>query len=345
MSAPLAASVGVSEADSRPRRQKGAVKWHPGHYVTLMSGLAPDPAHMEEVIAEMQEYPIRGAQIRYTWAELEPTRGQYDFSRIERDLGLLAAGGKQLFILLQTKQFGASTALPPYLDDEFDGTFAFANSSGGGRNIKLWDWRVRATLIALCRRLGQAFNAHPALEGLALTETALGQPSEIGISAEQKQQFFSNLLLVNAALRQAFPNTVTMQFTNYPRDMLPGFVTGLRDMGAAMGGPDILLDDPGLNSGVYPYYEALAGLVPLGPSVQSEDYKARTHNGPHDPPAIDELYRVGRDQLHANYLFWTRVAYPNDNPWTTVLEYMRAPAFPADIAGGLDDQRPSGIAT
>jgi len=48
-------------------------------------------------------------------------------------------------------------------------------------------------------------------------------------------------------MRYAFPNTITSQFTNYPRKILESFTTSLKKMGAALGGPDIFMDDPGLN--------------------------------------------------------------------------------------------------
>lgn len=334
----------------------GQVKWHPGHYVSLLPGQAPNPSHMQAVITELQGYSmLRGVQIRYTWAELEPSSGQYDFSRIQRDLDLLQPAGKRLFILLQTKQFGDGfPTIPTYLDTDISGggSFAITNaaeaSSGEGaatgRNIKLWNRTIRDRLIALNNALGARFNQHPSLEGLAMTETAMGTPVDIAVTARQKQSFYDNLLQVQGALRKAFPNTVTMQFTNYPKNILPTFVAGLRKIGAALGGPDIYLDDPDLLTGVYPYYGQQSGQLPLGPSVQGDNYYRRVYGGPEEPPSIDELYQFGRNELRANYMFWTRRAYPNDNPYAQVLSYMSSPGFPAGLAGGLDVNCPRAYA-
>lgn len=325
------------------------VKWHPGHYVTLLPDGAPRLAYMQRAIGELQANPaLRGLQIRYTWAELEPERGLYDFSRIERDLELLAAADKRLFILLQTKSFDRSSPAPAYLDAELPdgGTYAFAKTrivEGelpriAGYNIRLWDTGVRERLKALTAALGKRFNTHPALEGMAMTETSLGF-ALTPIERPQANAFFTNLLQVHASLRQAFPNTVTLQFTNYPVNQLPTFVPGLRDVDAGLGGPDTFVDNPSLESGVYPYYRQLAGVVPLAPSVQYENYFARTHGGAYDPPSIDEIYQFARNELKANYIFWAR--YATRNTWANVLAYVNEPGFAQDEAGGLASACPS----
>lgn len=327
----------------------GQVKWHPGHYVTLLQGQAPKLSHMQTVIAELQQHPnLRGVQIRYPWAELEPSQGVYDFSRIQRDLDLLAPTGKRLFILLQTKAFDNSyPVIPSYLDSgaEISGGGSFPIISAAyagaedtvatGRNIKLWNRNVRERLTALIKALGSRFNKHATLEGLALTETAMGTPVGITVTTAQQTAFYDNLLLVNRNLRAAFPNTVTMQFTNYPMNILSTFVTGLRASGSGLGGPDIFLSDQDLLNGVYMHYPQQAGQLPLGPSVQGENYERRYYGGPDNPPSIDALYHFGRDNLRANYIFWTRKTSPEDSPYQRLLNYISSPDFPAGAAGGL----------
>lgn len=355
VSAPAKAALasGAAAAASARRIDKNTrtlVKWRPGHYVTLLPGSAPRLAYMQRVIGELQANPaLRGLQIRYTWAELEPVRGVYDFSRVERDLELLAAVDKRLFILLQTKSFDASSPAPAYLDTDLPdgGTYAFAKTRVvegvapriAGHNIRLWSAEVRDRLSALTLALGKRFNSHPALEGLAMTETALGFPLT-PIPRPQVDAFFANLLQVHGRLREAFPNTVTLQFANYPTNQLPTFVPGLRDAAAGLGGPDTFVDNIGLEGGVYPYYRQFAGVVPLAPSVQYENYFARTHGGAYDPPSIDEIYQFARNRLKANYLFWSRYANPGRNTWANVLEYMNDASFAPDAAGGLAAECP-----
>lgn len=330
----------------------GAVKWHPGHYVTLAPFASDGPGYFNEVLDEISRYPaLRGVQKRYMWADLETKEGTYDFSEIEYDLARLAARDKRLVILLQTKSFKTSVhASPAYLRTAKyeDGEFAI-NVKGRkgavdikaqtGTNIKLWNPHVRDRLAALMNALGERFNSHPHLEAVALTETAFGQPATF-ISGGLRERFYDNLLTVDREMRRAFPNTVTLQFINFPRSILKDFIGGLAEAGVGLGGPDIFLEEHGLLNGVYPYYPRLAGTIPLAPSVQHENYYTRRHGGAPDAPSVEELYRFARDELKANYLFWTRRLVPPEKPYARVLEMLSSPAFPQDPAGGLNTACP-----
>jgi hypothetical protein len=341
------APLGAQAADP-----SDAVKWHPGHYVTVV-GQGGGDERLDAVLDELERHrDLRGAQIRYAWAALEPERGHYDFGPIDRDLSRLAAIHKRLFVLVQTKSFGVgASAVPAYLHSEEFGGGAFelatpADKEGGyrqqglhGENIALWNDAVRDRLVALLKALGERFDRQPYLEGVALTETAMGRPAH-ALGADAKERFFRNQLIVAQSLRGAFPTTVTMQFVNFPKDILPWFVAGLRDKGVGLGGPDVFLDDPSLNTGAYPYYTQLSGVVPLGPSVQHEDYVARRARGPHDPPSVDALFRFARDTLHANYIFWTRRLYGKEHPYRDVLELLESEPLRNDEAGGLDTRCP-----
>ena len=52
-----------------------------------------------------------GAQLKYTWRELERAKGIYDFSAIQHDLIFLQSKGKKLFIQLQDASFDCLTSL------------------------------------------------------------------------------------------------------------------------------------------------------------------------------------------------------------------------------------------
>lgn len=258
----------------------------------------------------------------------------------------MSSRGKRLVILLQTKSFKADApAAPAYLVAEKyeGGSFAIdipesaatSNRAQAGANLKLWNPLVRDRLSALLRAMGERFNKEPYLEAVALTETALGKPAE-SLADTQERRYFDNLLAVNRDMRRAFPNTVTIQFVNYPRSILNHFIGEMGEAGIGLGGPDVFPDDPGLTKGAYTFYPRMAGLIPLAPSVQHENYYTRRHRGPRDAPSIEELYRFARDDLQANYLFWTRRVVPPEKPFTKVLDLMRTPGFPRDPAGGLN---------
>lgn len=341
-SSALGSTCVTRQAPDQPRQ----VKWHPGHYITLPSGQGNDPSFMRDALNELEgNAALRGIQKRYSWAQLEPTKDRYDFSGIEKDLELLAARGKQLVVLLQLKTFSKDhESIPEYLKTEaYDGgTFEldvradgnFRKNARTGSGLKLWHPAVRERLIALACAMGRELNEQPHLEAVAITETAIGQP-RVALTREQVDGYFDSLVAVHRAWRVAFPNTVTLQFVNYPRSHIEAFTKAITGFGAGVGGPDTFLADRGLEAGAYKLYPALAGVVPLAPSVQPENYAARQHRGPRNPPSPEEIYDFARTRLSANYIFWTRRLVGTDQPWFDVLKFIQSPAFPRDPAGGL----------
>ena len=327
----------------------GVVKWHPGHYYAPMTFMQSNPSIMAQVYAELKATPaLRGLQIRFSWLELEPEEGRYDFKGIEQILSELIPLNKHLVILLELKSFNPKILpVPSYMRTEAyeGGAFPFSTygqSTPRGYNLKLWNSGVHARLVALLTELGKRFNGHANFEGIGLPETAFGQPIEL-ISSHDTGKYYDNLLDVQRQMRVAFPNTLTYQFVNYPREILPGFVDQLRTIGTGMGGPDIFMEDPGLNfdhpnkpKGVYLYYPHMSGLIPLTPSVMQANYDNTRYDGKGRVPTIGELLAFGRDRLKANYLFWTRAP----GHFQQVLEQMRQIPLQGNPAGGLDASCP-----
>lgn len=338
----------------------GAIKWHPGHYAAIERNQNTKSAYLKGLYADLDSTPaLRGVLLRFAWSELEPTKGNYDFSAIEQQLNELAAHHKQLIILVETKSFGypnETPIAPDYIlnEPEFEGgAFKFPAGPGAqkgqasrtgrrGSNLKLWNLHVYERLSALLETLGKRFNAHPNFEAIALQETAMGM-SEESTTPAQEDGFFDNLLKLHAQLRTNFPNTVTIQFTNYPIRKLGLLTSRFKAMGTGLGGPDVFVSDRGLNrpDGVYSYYPKLSGVVPLAPMVARGNYVAARHGGPaSDAPDVDQLYSFARDRLKANYLFWAR---PSDrsNYFPRVVQILNQPELRSDPAGGLSKACPS----
>ena len=332
----------------------GVVKWHPGHYYAPMTFMRTNPSIMTQVYAELKATPaLRGLQVRFTWPELEPEEGRYDFKGIENVLTELAPLNKHLIIFLELKSFNPQIfPVPAYMRTEVyeGGAFPFSTfgqSTPRGYNLKLWNSNVHDRLVALVTALGKRFNGHAHFEGIGLPETAFGQPIEL-VSSHDTERYYDNLLDVQRHMRTAFPNTLTYQFVNYPREILAGFVDHMRTIGTGLGGPDIFLDDPGLTfdhpnkpKGVYFYYPQMSGLIPLTPSVMQANYDNTRHDGKGRVPTIAELLAFGRDRLRANYLFWTRAP----GHFQQVLEQMQRIPLQGNLAGGLDAACPKAYAS
>ncbi len=327
---------------SEARAAGTRVKWNPGHYVALSRR---DVGSLHTALREIRDVPqAKGLLLRYSWRQLEPRKGQYNFATIDRDVALARSYGKRVFIMIETKVFKPGLrAAPDYMYTREYGGGAYktrisakptlGTSHRYGENIALFNDKVRDRLIALTSAMGRRFNLNNAVEGLTFNETAMGQAVH-PLSRAQSDEFFRNLAQVNTATRRAFPNTVVMQFINFPASYMPGLVRNMLNSSVALGGPDTFLNDHDLNRNTYPLYDQAQGKVPIGPSVQPENYLTRSQNGPHSPPKVTELHAFAQNRLHANYLFWSRTLGPH-KPYNNVLRMFKSEAFGRDNAGGL----------
>lgn len=236
---------------------------------------------------------FEGAQLKYSWRELEPEKGAYKFDPIRRDLGFLAAKGKKLFIQLQDVSFDdAIVNSPRYIEA--------ARQLPEGWVAKRWDPAVRARFAALLNALGTEFDGR--IEGINLPETAIevGRPKGFTF-AGYRDAIVSNM----AALKKAFPKSVAMQYANFmPGEWLPGEDKGYlrsvyqaaRRLRVGVGGPDLLPRRRGQLDHAYPLIRECAGIVPTGIAVQTGNYGQIT---------IPELHQFARDNLKVNYIFWS----------------------------------------
>lgn len=126
---------------------------------------------------------FEGAQLKYTWRELEPEKDGYDFSAIRKDLAFLNSKGKRLFIQLQDVSFdGSIVNVPKYLvrDHTYNGGADRdyriegddeARAVPAGWVARRWDAAVRERFHKLLNALGKEFDGK--IEGINLPETAV----------------------------------------------------------------------------------------------------------------------------------------------------------------------------
>jgi hypothetical protein len=124
---------------------------------------------------------IGGAQVVYSWKELEPAEDRYDFSAIERDLAQTAALGKELVIQIQDRFFQPEAKnIPAYLmtDPRYGGGLAPQTDTAGenqpagsGWVARQWDPALRARYQKLLAALAQKFDGR--VYGVNLPETAI----------------------------------------------------------------------------------------------------------------------------------------------------------------------------
>ncbi len=326
------------------------IKWHPGHY-TMLVGDPNNPNLMNQVYTELAETPaLRGVVIRFEWSELEKTQGVYNFKPIDARLKELTARNKQLVILLETKSFDKAKLVPDYLlTAKYEGGVfpigAYGSNVVKGYNLKLWNNGVKERLAALITALGARYNANPNFEGIGLQETALGDPIK-PLTNTQISMFYKNLIGMDTHMRKQFPHSMVFQFTNYPRPLIKSVVDNLKVTGGMLSATDIFPEDPGLlfpgtPPGIYTYFPKNKGLMPLGAQVEKPNYYNTRHDGKGHKPTVQQLLNFARDNLHVNYLFWTRTP----EIYAKVLEVLNAKAQKTSPTGGLAASCPASYAS
>lgn len=348
----LLTATAAACAPGLPWAQGAGMKWHPGQYIHIPTrGGAEMVEDTLDQIRNVQS--ARGLQLRYTWAELEPNEDRFNFDRLRQDLDRVASYKKRLHVLLMLKSFaGGARPVPEYLEQKAGSgrsTYSIGieekQAPGGpraraGQNVALWEPAVLENLEKFLFAMGKALDSHPALESVAFNETALGR-ADRSISDDDRNGFFKNLASANRTLRKAFPTTVAIQFVNFPKQAIQTLVGQMPEYGIGLGGPDVFLDDRSLRDNVYTQYPRLAGVVPLAPSVQFENYVALSHQGERTSVPIEDLYNFARNQLRANYLYWTRPQKGLKNVWPDVLNFLKTHPQGSTLTGGLATACPS----
>jgi hypothetical protein len=267
---------------------------------------------------------VEGAQIAYTWRQLEPEKDVYDFSRIREDLAFLTPKGKKLFVQLQDVSFSpARLNVPQYLltdpvygggaakqyeikgDDESTAVFS-------GWASRRWDPAVQQRFHKLLFALGKEFDGR--IEGINFAETSVtfGSSGRLFPPGFSFETYPAAVITNMKALKRAFPKSVAMQYGNF----MPGEWRATNDKGylqavyraaaesnVAMGGPDLMPYRPGQLKTSYPLLREVAAIVPTGLAVQDGNL-AEVNPVSGKRVQVGELVQFATDNLKLDYIFW-----------------------------------------
>lgn len=263
---------------------------------------------------------IIGAQLKYTWRELEPAPDRYEFGAIREDLAFLRQHGKRLFLQLQDVSFSEAQVSPDYLrsDPAYHGgvagkyeTDAAGNPQFAGWVARRWDPAVRERFARLLAALAREFDG--SIEGVVLPETSLGfddparQPS--GYSAAG---YASGVRETLTAARSAFHRSCVIIYANFmPGDSAE--VDGRRFLrevyahaamiGVGVGGPDILPNRPFQRINSLSLIESRPAGVIAAMAVQDGNLADRDRNTG-QRITVSDLYTFAVTRLRLNYIFW-----------------------------------------
>jgi hypothetical protein len=277
---------------------------------------------VEEVAPLLADHAIEGVQILYTWKQLEPEEGRYDFSQIERDLAEAERMDRLLWVQLQDRFFlPTARNLPDYLLEEpqYEGglkqqtTFVGEGEpEGGGWVAMQWNPALRARFQTLIAALAERFDGR--IYGINLPETSadFGEPDEAFCDAYFEAEL-ENILFA----RRAFEQSYVVQYINFfpcewDNDHLymERFFDAAVAQGIGLGGPDIAPYRRGQMRNSYPFFNRLQDELPLiAMAVQGATL---TYTNPETGEKFTrtEFLDFATGYLGVDIIFWTEEA-----PW------------------------------
>jgi len=282
-------------------------------------------AHERERIREaafLGNPRLCGAQLKYTWRELEPQEGEYAFDGIRRDLAFLEANGKALWIQLQDVTFDERKPVPDWLCTEAYGGGAARKYEGDekpetedvfdGWVARRWDPRVQARFAQLLAALGREFDG--AILGLNLAETAIGFGD---VEAKWPEGFtparYAEAVKENvSAAKAAFSKSHVVLYANFlPGEWLPwddkGYLKGVHahcaKVGAGVGGPDLRPLAKGQQTHILPLLRARKEGVVAALAVQDGNLD-EIDKATGRAMTVQDLLRIAETDLRLDYVFW-----------------------------------------
>ncbi|CAN5292665.1 hypothetical protein BH24PSE2_BH24PSE2_12620 [soil metagenome] len=290
----------------------GSRKYNAGHYISLMRG-----NDGQTVMADSIQPGVMGFKKRYTWRELEPSLGQYDFSEIASDLAFASSQGMHLIVMIEDKTFKNEKPTPVYLQ----GTEYTRANRADGYTLVRWSPYVVTRMKALVQAIGQRFDANAYFEGIALQESAPGfDGATLNATGYTPEKYRDALIAVLSHAATSMPKSRVFWFMNFfpgKQDYIGDIASAVASKGVIMGGPDVAPDNWALVNRTYPFYHEFAGKMPLFGQVEPMVY-SHLHADTSYPTkywTMAELFKYGRDTLKIDYMFWVRLpkASPSDS--------------------------------
>lgn len=267
---------------------------------------------------------IKGAQLKYMWRELEPSKNRYALQLIQNDLDFLTSKGKKLFVQLQDVNFDTSLVkpVPDYLinDKHYHGGVSLKYDTRDddvvirqdGYVARRWDRAVADRFFNLLKVLGERFDGK--IEGINLPETAVG----FGDTGKLYPEGFTPEVYRDAIqeymkrAKIAFPRSVVILYANFmPGEWLPhknkSYLESLfalaKKKGVGMGGPDIQIYKKAQMNHSYKLFKEYAGEIVTGVAVQDGNYE-EINPKTGKRVKVDELYDFAHSYLGLDYVFW-----------------------------------------
>jgi hypothetical protein len=302
------------------------------HYVFF----GQDREQLKDARSFLDTPAFEGAQVAYSWRQLEQGKDNYDFSLIREDLAFLNAHGKKLWIQYQDVTFNPNRInVPKYLldDPKYNGGADKQYQIKGddeaqavheGWMARRYDPAVQERLHKLYAALGKEFDGRVVGINDAETSSGFGWTGKLFPKGYTKEIYRDAIIANMKALKRAFPQSIAMVYANFMpggRSYLEAVYRAARESNVAVGGPDLMPFRPFQRANSYPLIRESAGKVPTGLAVQDGNY-GDVNQETGKRATIAELLKFGADELKLDYIFWcTQEPYYSNE----LVPFMRAP--------------------
>jgi len=291
------------------------------HYVFF----GMDREKIKDMKSFLETPAFDGAQVAYSWRQLEQGKDNYEFSMIREDLAYLEAHGKKLWIQIQDVMFSPQwKPVPNYIlrDPQYHGGVdrqyqykpgdeAHAVAVGGGV-ARRWDPAVRERFQKLLLALGKEFDGRVAGINFDETSADFGESGRLFPSGFTPELYRDAIIANMKMLKGAFPKSVPLVYANFmpgewrpvnDRGYLRAVYQAARELKIGVGGPDLLPHKPGQMGSSYPLIREVASEVPVGIAVQDGN-SAYINPETGKRVTIAEQIAFATEYLHADYIFW-----------------------------------------
>lgn len=277
---------------------------------------------LDQALPILERPDIAGAQVMYVWRNLEPAKGEYDFSMIEHDLGLARARGKAMYIEVLDRFFRPDARhLPQYMLDgpEYGGGLAPQGAvkphPWSGWIARQWDPEVRARFQALLKALARRFDGR--IAGIILTESAAAIDSENPPEGWDCERYFEAEKANALVARRAFRRSHVVQYVNFwpcstynQPDYMGRFFEFAVANRIGVGGPDIVPWQKGQMLNSYAFIRVYKDKVPVVAMAVQEPTLEYVNPDTGKPFTRQEFERFASLYLGARVIFWSK-----DSPW------------------------------
>lgn len=277
-----------------------------------------DGGKAEDYAQYLQNPHIQGAQIIYSWKQLEPEKDKYDFDQINADYHYLSSIHKKLFIQIQDRSFDPNVIpVPTYLlkDKIYQGGVAEQYDFPGenkaiaeGWVAEQWVPTVKTRFQLLLQALGNQFNGK--IYGINLAETSIDLQNQHfqGFTCDK---YFNAVLENMRILKSAFQQSAVVQYVNFfPCEwnndhnyMSRLFKYAVKNH-IGLGNPNTVPYRKGQMKNSYSFFNQYKNqLSVIAFAVQEPDYSYIDPTS-NKPFTMQEIAEFAKSYLGAKIIFW-----------------------------------------